>query len=124
MPTSPKEKHPPPTKAKRVHAKKCDQNQYITKYCGKEVRMKDTKIITTEMELHNAASYAAVILCDDEEFKDTDDEQLMRFAAAVMVMVCGHLTGEREFSQEAYEKNKEILEECRMEIQNSMGETP
>ena len=86
--------------------------------------MKDTKIITTEMELHNAASYAAVILCDDEEFKDTDDEQLMRFAAAVMVMVCGHLTGEREFSQEAYEKNKEILEECRMEIQNSMGETP
>lgn len=71
--------------------------------------MKDTKIITTEMELQNAAAYAAVILCDDEEFKDTDDEQLMKFAAAVMVMVCGHLTGEWEFDQEAYEKIKKSL---------------
>lgn len=86
--------------------------------------MEDKKIAATEKELHNAAAYAACILCDDEEFKDTDDEKLMEFAAAVMVKVCGHLTGEQEFDQEAYEENKEILEACRMECQNRMGVTP
>ncbi len=96
----PKRKAPSAGRNREGACKKCDRGQYSIKYCRKEVRMKDKKIVTTERELQAASYLAGQFVAETEGGRNK--EKYMEFAAkinGVLMALLGERAADRELKE-------------------------